>query len=132
PAMLANDVDFTIDSLPTFAPHVQSGKVRVLMTAAPTRSSALPNVPTASEAGIPGYAAGFYIGLWAPLKTPNEVINRMSTETIAVMKTPEVVDFTKAQGAESLGGTPADLLAVHNAFQKTLADAAKASNFEPQ
>jgi tripartite-type tricarboxylate transporter receptor subunit TctC len=132
PAMLSNDADFTIDSLPTFAPHVQSGKVRVLMTAAPTRSSALPNVPTAAEVGIPGYAAGFYIGLWAPLKTPAEIINRMSTETIAVMKMPEVVDFMKAQGAESVGGTPAELLAVHNAFQKTLADAAAASHFEPQ
>jgi tripartite-type tricarboxylate transporter receptor subunit TctC len=132
PAMLAGDADFTIDSLPTFAPHVQSGRVRVLMTAAPTRSSALPNVPTAAEVGIPGYAAGFYIGLWAPLKTPGDIINRMSTETIAVMKMPEVVEFMKAQGAESVGGTPEELLAVHNAFQKTLSDAAKASHFEPQ
>jgi len=132
PAMLANDVDFTIDSLPTFAPHVQSGKVRVLMTAAPTRSSALPNVPTAAETGIPGYAAGFYLGLWAPLKTPNDIIRRMSTETTAVMKMPEVVEFMKQQGTESVGGTPEELLATHNAFQKTLADAAKASNFEPQ
>ena len=79
------------------------------MIATAKRSSALPNVPTAAEVGLPGYDAGFYIGLWAPLKTPNEVIRRLSTETIATMKTPEVVEFMKAQGAESVGGTPEEL-----------------------
>jgi tripartite-type tricarboxylate transporter receptor subunit TctC len=132
PAMLANEVDFTIDSLPTFAPHVQSGKVRVLMVATPNRSTALPNVPTAAELGITDYAAGFYIGLWAPLKTPNDAIRRLASETAIVMRMPEVVEFMRNQGSEAVGSTPEELLTLHKAFERTLADAAKASHYEPQ
>jgi len=132
PAMLGGEVDFTIDSLPTFAPHVQSDKVRILMTATGKRSPLMPNMPSAAESGIPNYEAGFYLGVWAPLKTPNDIIRRLSTESAAVMRLPEVVEFLRSVGTESVGSTPEELLATNNAINRVLSEAAKASGYEPQ
>ncbi len=130
--MLGGQVDFTIESLPTFQSHLAGGQVRVPMVAAAKRSTLLPDVPSAGEIGIANYESGFYLGIWAPLKTSNDIIRRLSADSIAVMKVAEVVDYLKSVGTEPLGTTPEELVAIHKAYNSVLDDAAKASGFKPQ
>jgi tripartite-type tricarboxylate transporter receptor subunit TctC len=132
PAMLAGESDFTIDSLPTFQPQIQAGKVRVLMAASARRSPFLPDVPSAPESGVSDFESGFYLGLWAPLGTPRPAIQKLSSETAVVMKVPEVVEHLRKLGTESVGSAPEELLRTHMAINKVLDDAARASNFLPQ
>jgi tripartite-type tricarboxylate transporter receptor subunit TctC len=132
PAMLSGDADFTIDSLPTFQPQVQADKVRVLIVTSAKRSPMLPSVPSAAEAGLGEFESGFYLGLWAPLGTPRDAIQRLSSETAAVMKIPEVVEHLRSIGTEAVGSTPEELLRTHLALNRVLDDAARASGFQPQ
>lgn len=132
PAMLSGEADFTIDSLPTFQPHIQAGKVNALMVAAPKRAAAMPSIPSSPESGLGDFESGFYIGLWAPLGTPAPVIQRLASDAAAVMKIPEVVETMAKMGTEAVGSTPQELLRTHVSIHKTLDDAAKASNFQPQ
>jgi tripartite-type tricarboxylate transporter receptor subunit TctC len=132
PAMLAGEVDFTIDSVPTFQPHVQAGKVRVLMVASAKRSGVLPDVPSAADVGIKDYEAGFNIGLWAPLGTPREAIQKLSAAAAAAMKAPEVTEKMRSMAVESVGSTPEELMRTHAAYTRVLDEAARASKFEAQ
>ncbi|MCC6202107.1 MAG: tripartite tricarboxylate transporter substrate binding protein [Gammaproteobacteria bacterium] len=130
--MLGGTVDFTIESLPTFQSFLPGGKVRVPMVAAAKRSTLLPDVASAGEIGIANYESGFYLGIWAPQRTPADVIRRLSNESVVVLKVPELVDYLKSVGTEPLGTTPEELVAIHKAYNSVLNDAAKASGFKPQ
>jgi tripartite-type tricarboxylate transporter receptor subunit TctC len=132
PAMLSGDADFTIDSLPTFQPHIQADKVRVLIVTSAKRSAMLPGVPSAAESGLGDFESGFYLGLWAPLGTPRDAVQKLSAETAAVMKIPEVVEHLRSIGTEAVGSTPEELLRTHLALNRVLDEAARASNFQPQ
>jgi tripartite-type tricarboxylate transporter receptor subunit TctC len=132
PAVLSGEVTFTVESLPTFAPHLQAGKVKALMATSARRSAVLPNVPSAAEVGIKDYEAGFNLGLWVPLKTPREAVQKLSAAAAAAMKAPDVVEQMGKMGAEPVGSTPEELVRTHVTLQKGLDDAAKASNFQPQ
>jgi tripartite-type tricarboxylate transporter receptor subunit TctC len=132
PAVLSGEVSFTIESLPTFQSLLQAGKVKALMATSAKRSSVLPNVPSAAEVGIKDYEAGFNLGLWVPLKTPREAVDKLSGAAAAAMKAPEIAEQLGKMGAEAIGSTPEELVRTHVTFQKGLDDAARASNFQPQ
>ena len=73
--------------------------MRALATTGKTRSAVLPDVPTASEAGVPGYEATIWLGLMAPTGTPKPIIDKLNAEVNEVVKRPEVVKLWKDQGA---------------------------------
>ena len=90
-------------------PQIQAGTIRALAVTSATRNPLLPDVPTLSEAGLPGFEALSWQGLFAPAGTPPAVVDRLSRETRAAMQSPDVRDFFAAQGF-AVDATPPEVL----------------------
>jgi len=97
--VLAGNVQMMFDAITTMAPLVQSGKVRAIATSGKTRSSITPNVPTMSEAGLPGYDAVIWLGVMAPAGTPKPIIEALNADIQKIANAPDVKDTWAKQGA---------------------------------
>jgi tripartite-type tricarboxylate transporter receptor subunit TctC len=100
--VLGGQVDMMFDAIPTMSEHVKSGKVKALAVSGRTRSPILPEVPTVSEAGVPGYEATIWLGLMAPKGTPAAIVNRLNAEVSKITSNPEVRRSWSAQGTAPL------------------------------
>lgn len=100
--ILGGQVQMMFDAITTMAPNVKAGQVRALGTTGEKRSSVLPDVPTISEAGVPGYNATIWLGLMAPKGTPQPVIEKLNAGVNAVLALPAVKEAWAKQGAEPL------------------------------
>src|SRR4029079_3165130 len=98
-SVLGGQVQMMIDAVTTMAPNVAAGQVRALATTGKTRASVLPDVPTADEAGVPGYEATIWLRLMAPAGTPKPVIDKLNAALNEVVKRPDIVKLWKDQGA---------------------------------
>jgi tripartite-type tricarboxylate transporter receptor subunit TctC len=97
--ILAGQVQIMFDAITTMTEQVKAGKVKALATSGRTRSEVLPDVPTLSEAGLPGYEATIWLGLMAPRGTPQEVVNRLNEAVGKIVGTPEQKLQWSKQGA---------------------------------
>jgi len=104
--VLGGQVQMMFDAVTTMSGHVKAGQVRALGTTGKVRSSVLPDVPTISEAGVPGYEATIWIGLIAPKGTPPAIVNRLNAEITKIVSAPEVKREWAAQGAVAMTMTP--------------------------
>ena len=86
--------------------HLDAGSVRALAVSSLKRASALPNLPTVAESGIPGYEAIQWFGLLAPAGTPKEIVARLHRETIAALKTEKIVTWMATEGGDAGGNSP--------------------------
>ena len=93
----------TVGSVHSF---VTGGKLRALGVTTTRRSGKLPEVPTLSEAGLPGFEIMSWFGLLAPAGTPQPIIGRLNTETIKALNTPEMKSTIAAMGTEVISGSP--------------------------
>jgi tripartite-type tricarboxylate transporter receptor subunit TctC len=107
--LLSGTVDMIITALPTAIPHIKSGKAVPLAVTSAKRSSALPDVPTVAESGVPRYVAGNWFGLTAPKGTPKEAIDYIHREVVKALASPEVKERLAAQGAEPSGMSPQEM-----------------------
>ena len=89
--------------------HIQSGKVRALAVTTAKRSAAFPDLPTIAEAGVAGFDATTWHGLFAPAGTPAEIVNRLNTEVNRVLQMPDVLKLLESMGADIKGGTATEL-----------------------
>ena len=105
PDLLAGRVPMAFDSLPPHLPHIKSGKVRALAVASAARSSAIPDVPTMAEAGIPGYESATNYTLFAPAGTSKDIVSMLNKEVNLILKTPEVREKLSSLGITITGGT---------------------------
>lgn len=96
---VAGQVDLLFDGLGSSAAQIQSGALRALAVAAPTRSEAVPDVPTAKEAGLAGYEVSTWYALWAPKGTPPEIVARMQAEIDKALKSPMIDAAWKKNGS---------------------------------
>jgi len=96
---VAGQVDMLFDGLGSSAAQIQSGALRALAVAAPTRSEAVPDVPTAKQAGLEGYEVATWYALWAPKGTPAEIVARMQAEVEKALKTPAIDAAWKKNGS---------------------------------
>ena len=94
-------------TVPTATPQVKSGKARALAIGALKRQSVLPDVPTATEAGLPGYDVANWVGIVAPAGTPAAIVDKLNKEIAAAMQSPEVQKQLANEGAETTYMTPA-------------------------
>ncbi|TAK42394.1 MAG: tripartite tricarboxylate transporter substrate binding protein [Betaproteobacteria bacterium] len=101
--ILGGQVQMMFDAITTMAPQVRAGKVKAMGTTGKTRSAVLPEVPTVSEAGVPGYEAVIWLGLMAPAGTPRPILERLNAEVNRVINLPEVKDAWAKQGAAPMG-----------------------------
>jgi tripartite-type tricarboxylate transporter receptor subunit TctC len=106
--LLSGRVPIMFADLPLVLSHIQHGSLRALAIGDATRSPALPNVPTVAEAGVPGYAASAWYGLFAPAKTPAPVIAKLQREVADILKQPAVSRRMTELGAAPIGSTPAE------------------------
>jgi tripartite-type tricarboxylate transporter receptor subunit TctC len=113
--LLGNQIAVMFDNMPSAIQHVRSGKLRPLAVTTAKRSPELPDVPTIAEAGVPGYEATSWFGLWAVAGTPAPVLDKLHTSLSKVLKDPAVVKKINEQGGEITIDTPAQF----DAFIKT-------------
>jgi tripartite-type tricarboxylate transporter receptor subunit TctC len=104
--MLGGRIDVMFDVLSQYEPHLQSGKVRALAVAHSRRLARLPGVPTAAEAGLPGYELATWFGLLAPAGTPAEAIGRLNSEVLKVLGGRELNETLEKIGFEAGGNSP--------------------------
>ncbi len=104
--IISGQVQMMFDSIPTMAQMVQAGRVKALGTTGKTRSPILPDVPTLSEAGIPGYEASVWIGVMAPAGTPQPIVERLNHAMNNILLRPDVRAAWEGQGAEPMAMTP--------------------------
>lgn len=104
--LIAGHVDLTFNTLPPLLAFIKSGQVHALAVTSSTRSSLLPDVPTMSEAGVPGYDVKTWYGIFAPAKTPNDVINRLNQAFAKILNSKEVRTQLEGQGYEVATSTP--------------------------
>jgi tripartite-type tricarboxylate transporter receptor subunit TctC len=106
-AVIAGEVQVAIESPPPIVPQVKAGKLRGLGAARATRSPLLPDVPTVSEAGLPGFEVGSWYGFHAPAGTPRPIIDKLHAEMVKAMNTPELRERFAGVGADMVANTPA-------------------------
>ena len=104
--VIGGQVQMMIDALPAMAPNISEKQVRALATTGNKRSSVLPNIPTAGEAGVSGYEATIWLGLMAPAGTPKPVIDKLNAAVNAAIKRPEVIKLWTEQGVVPMSMTP--------------------------
>ena len=102
---VAGHVPLSIGSVFVTKPHIDSGRMRPLAVTSPKRSPDLPNVPTISESGYPGFEAPAWWAVLAPAKTPPDILKRMNEALNAVLKSPDIAKKLDAQGIDVVGGS---------------------------
>jgi len=104
--VIGGQVQMMIDAVPAMAPNVGEKQVRALATTGKSRSTVLPDVPTADAAGVAGYEATIWLGLMAPAGTPRPIIERLNAAMNAAVRRPEVIKLWTGQGAVAMSMTP--------------------------
>jgi tripartite-type tricarboxylate transporter receptor subunit TctC len=110
-ATVANDTQFFFSPIAGMVPFAEAGSVRPLAVSGDTRSPALPQVPTMSEAGFPRYKAVGWFGLMAPASTPAGIVAKLSDVVAAASRSPDVIAALRAQGIEPTSSRPQEFAA---------------------
>jgi tripartite-type tricarboxylate transporter receptor subunit TctC len=105
--VMGGHVQMMFDAVTAMKGNIEAGQVRALATTGEKRSTVLPDLPTVSEAGVPGYEATIWLGLMAPKGTPQEIIDRLNAEIGKIIAKPEVREAWAKQGAVPMTMTPA-------------------------
>jgi len=108
-AVISGQCQFIFATALSVQPHMKSGKVRALAVTTAKRSPSFPDLPTVSEAGVPGFEAYAWHGFVAPARTPKPVIARLNTEFNKVFAQPDIRTRLTTLGSEIIGGKPQDL-----------------------
>ncbi|MGQ0522442.1 MAG: Bug family tripartite tricarboxylate transporter substrate binding protein [Betaproteobacteria bacterium] len=104
--LVAGQVQTAVSTMLAGLPHVKSGRLRALATTGGKRSSSLPDLPTVAEAGVPGYEAVQWYGLFAPAKTPREIVNKLNEAMKSTLQSPSTKERLAADGTEAVGSSP--------------------------
>ena len=110
--IVGGQVPIAFDQIVSSMPQVEAGKLRVLAVTSGKRFPSVPNLPTMSEAGVPGYEAVSWNGLSAPAATPREIVSRIQQDVARVLQLPDIKDRFLKDGIAPVGSTP-DQFAAH-------------------
>src|SRR5215468_4175507 len=105
--VIGGHVQIMFDAVTAMKGNIDAGQVRALGTTGDTRSSVLPDVPTVSEAGVPGYEATIWLGLMAPKGTPPAIVERLNAEIAKIIAKPAIREAWAKQGAVPMTLSPA-------------------------
>ena len=130
--LIAGHVSLSFATALESLPHVKSGRLRALAVSSARRSVAIPELPTISEAGVPGYESGSWLALFAPAGTPKEIAAKLSAEAVRIVNLPDVRERLLQQGAEPIGSTPEQLAATQLADIAKYARVIRESGFKPE
>jgi tripartite-type tricarboxylate transporter receptor subunit TctC len=107
-AVLGHQVDMMFDAISTMVGQVRAGKLKAIATTGKNRSTVTPEVPTAAEAGVPGYEAPIWLGLMAPAGTPKPVVDKLNAEVVKVLNSADIKESWGKQGALPMPMTPSE------------------------
>jgi tripartite-type tricarboxylate transporter receptor subunit TctC len=107
--LLGGQVKVSFAGIPNVLPHVKAGRLRALAVSTPQRSPDLPDVPTAAEAGVPGYQATLWLNLAAPAGTPGDIVQRIYAETARALQDAELQQNFRSAGVEASPMSPQEL-----------------------
>jgi tripartite-type tricarboxylate transporter receptor subunit TctC len=130
--IISGQIEMMFDSLPSMAPIIQAGRVKALGTTGKARSAILPDVPTLSEAGVPGYEATIWIGLMVPTGTPQPIVTLLSTEINKILARPDVREAWEKQGATPMIMKPEEFGVYVQSEIDKWAKVIKANNIKPE
>jgi tripartite-type tricarboxylate transporter receptor subunit TctC len=132
PALLANEIAFTIGGINSLLPHFRSGRLKALAVASAQRTQVMPDLPTIAEAGpLPGYAVDIWVGLVGPAGLPRGVVKRLNAEVNKLVRDPAFArDKLLAVGLDPLGGTPGEFAAIMRSDLEKYAAIAKAAGMK--
>lgn len=105
-AIVSGEVRAGFGTVPVLLPHVKAGKLRAYIVTGSKRFQGTPELPTAAEAGVPGFELEFWIGLLAPARTPPEIVARLNRDVGEILRIPEMQATLLAQGAHAAPNTP--------------------------
>ena len=105
-AMISGEVSLGFVDLVSTLPYVKSGHLRGIALTGLTRSAILPDIPTVAESGYPGFQSGIWYGVVATGRTPRDIIARLNTELVKIVRTPEFTSSLAAEGADVVAGSP--------------------------
>ena len=104
-ALISGDVQMTIVDTPPVLPQIKAGKVRPLAVTTARRAGSMPDLPTISESGVPGYEMALWIGVFAPAATPRDVAAKLNAEVVRIVNLPDIRERLEGMGVEPLGNT---------------------------
>ncbi|RZL96601.1 MAG: tripartite tricarboxylate transporter substrate binding protein [Variovorax sp.] len=113
--MLGGQTQVWIANAPVVLPHIKTGKLRALATTSARRPAVAADLPTLAEAGLKGYEADTWYGLFAPARTPRPILDKIHADVVAVLQSPEIREAFAPQGAEVVGNS-------QEVFTRQLAD----------
>ena len=125
--LIAGNVDMMFDGLGSSAAHIRGGRIKALAVASSKRVPAFPDLPTAAEAGLPGYEVSTWYGIWAVKGTPKELVDRMYDEIVKAINTPELRETWANNGSEIALMKQADFARFLNSEIKRWAQVTKTS-----
>ena len=129
--LMAGNVQAEIDVLPTALPPVKAGKLKMLATGSARRLSALPDVPTIAEAGVPGYESTAWYGFVGPAGLPSDVLAKLNAEITRALKLPDVVERLSGVGLVVVASTPEQFAAHIRAETEKAAKIIRAADIQP-
>ena len=130
--IVAGHVSVMTPSILSGIPHIKSGRLRGLGVTSAKRAGGVPDIPTISEAGLPGYEAVQWFGLLAPAATSREIVTRLHGETVRALQSSEVKNRLAADGADPVGGTPEEFAAFMRSETAKWAKVVKEAGIQPE
>lgn len=112
PAVVSGEVALSFATIVSSLPQVHAGRLRGLAVTSARRFPSAPEFPTVAESGLPGYVAVAWYGVFAPDGTPREIIQRLNTDIVGIIHSPDVKELLLKQGAESYATTPEEFAKV--------------------
>ena len=130
--LMGGQVDLMFDNIPNVLPHVKTGKLKMIAVTSPKRSPHVPDVPTVSESGVPGYEVSVWFGIAAPGGTPKPIITKLNAEIVKILNMPDVKQKFAAQGVDVIGSTPEQFAAYIKEQMEEWGKVVKAAGVTPE
>jgi tripartite-type tricarboxylate transporter receptor subunit TctC len=130
-ALISGEAQVSFITMPAVMPHVNAGRLRAIAVGSPTRATAMPDLPTVAESGVPGFDVAAWNGLLFPAKTPRAIVMRINAEVAKIVTIPEIRDRAASQGAEMVRNSPEEFVAYIKAQIAKWARVVKASGMQP-
>ena len=125
--LMGGRIDMVLIGQSSAKAQADSGKLRILAIASPSRSPLMPEVPTMEEAGVPGYEVSSWFGLLAPAKTPRPIVERLASEVKKASADPQFIATLAPQGMQIIAASPEETLAAMQTDSKKWGDVIKAT-----
>ena len=130
-ALMGGEIDFMFSSTTAVVAQVKLGRLRAIAVTGPKRFSEMPDIPTVSEAGVPGFVITGWFGVLAPAGTPREIINTLGAEIVKIVQNPAIQQRFASLGTVPVGSSPEEFAAFLRAEIEKWSRVVKASGARP-